>query len=62
MQLTADYTVLMTHRADVLRAEQRLQLLLVAQERAAAAVSSRSAVAAPGRHRRHHRIPRLALR
>ena len=62
MQFTADYTALVTHRADALRAEQRLQLLLAAQERAADAASSRSAVAAPRRHRGHHRAPRLALR
>jgi len=62
MQLSADYTALTTHRADALRAEQRWQLLLAAQEREAEAAGSRLAVAAPRRHRGHHRAPRLALR
>ncbi len=62
MQLSADYLALTTHRADALRAEQRLQLLLAAQERDADAAGTRLAIVAPRRRRGHHRAPRLALR
>lgn len=62
MQFTADYTALTMHRADALRAEQRLQLLLAVQEREADAAGSRAAVASPRRQRGHHRAVRLALR
>lgn len=62
MQFTSDYTALLTHRADALRAEQRLRLQLAAEERDADAAGTRSVVAAPRRHRAHHRAAHLALR